>query len=77
MDVVAARTFKGGENATPYFRNGALIDMLLTSEKFLVENCGGERYKRQLTYWLGTAEGPDTELTIETIDTIESSRLNE
>ena len=68
MDVVAAKTFRAGEDATPYFRNGALIDMLLTSEDILVDSCGGERYRGQLAYWLGTAEGPDTELTTETLD---------
>lgn len=61
MDVVAAKTFRSSEDPTPYFRNGALIDFSLVKEKFLVEKCGGERYRRQLTYWIGTADAPGSE----------------
>lgn len=58
MDVVAAKTFRSTEDATPYFRNGALIDFSLVKEKFLVDRCGGERYRKQLAYWIGTADQP-------------------
>ena len=61
MDVVAAKTFSADEDATPYFRNGALIDFSLVREKFLVDRCGGERYRRQLVYWIGTADAPGSE----------------
>ena len=46
MDVVAAKTFKATEDATPYFRNGALIDFVLVKQKELVDKCGGPRYRR-------------------------------
>ena len=61
MDVVAAKTFRMSEDATPYFRNGALIDFSLVREKFLVDRCGGERYRKQLIYWIGTADAPGSE----------------
>jgi hypothetical protein len=61
MDVVAAKTFRASEDASPYFRNGALIDFALVKQKELVDRCGGERYRKQLNYWIGTAEGPGSE----------------
>ena len=61
MDVVAAKTFRSSEDASPYFRNGALIDFALVKQKELVDRCGGDRYRRQLNYWIGTAEGPGSE----------------
>lgn len=58
MTVVAAKNFSGAEDASPYFRRGKLIDMSLDTEPFLVDKCGGARYKRQLNYWLGSSLRP-------------------
>ena len=68
MDVVAAKTFKAAEDATPYFRNGALIDFVLVTQKELVDKCGGPRYRKQLNYWIGTANAPGSEYHTEVID---------
>jgi hypothetical protein len=66
--VVAAKTFKANEDATPYFRNGALIDFSLVKQKELVDKCGGERYRRQLNYWIGTADAPGSEHHTEVVE---------
>ena len=68
MDVVAAKTFRPSEDATPYFRDGALIDFALVKQKELVDRCGGERYRRQLNYWIGTADAPGSEHHTETVE---------
>ena len=53
MSVVAAKNFRPDEDASPYFRNGKLIDLHFITEPVLVDKCGGGMYRRQLDYWLG------------------------
>lgn len=54
MEVVAAKTFKKGENASRYFENGKHIDIWMDTEEILVDKCGGQRYRDQVEYWLGS-----------------------
>jgi hypothetical protein len=58
MQVVAAKDFLPHEDATPYFRNGSLIDLLFVTEPTLVDKCGGPRYRRQIDYWFGFSAQP-------------------
>ena len=58
VKVVAAKTFKAGENARPYFRNGSMIDLLFVTEPTLVNKCGGTGYRKQIEYWFGSSAQP-------------------
>lgn len=55
MEVVATKWFDLGDDPTPYFARGKLVDMSLLTEKRLVDKYGGKRYRKQVAYWLGSS----------------------
>ena len=71
MKLVAAKDFSLGEDATPYFRNGTLIDLHFDTEPLLVDKCGGDRYRKQLNYWLGTSLKPGDRRNIQYVEDVE------